>query len=294
MLTQKKKSLLFCLQFSISLVCGIEQIVEHDSPFRIYICERGWHALQYTFVRYIYIHEYICYLRSKSLNKQVSKFSSVLAKTGPGAFQFLFSFRLGMLGDALQLWLSSDCLVSAVSSSLWYVNMTKVFPQFPHEWQSFAPVVVADWEISLLPLALANSPASQSVPPINCLSITHHFERGFQPARATRLFDNVIMALASAVGAWAGLREYYWLFRREIYHCLQLHSHSIPWETLLTSFGREVQHGGLGCSCAFVLPRETGDTSGCWVGGGTGCRVEMLHQSKEHPACPCGSLILWF
>jgi len=53
--------------------------------------------------------------------------------------------------------------------------MTKGFPQFPREWQSFAPVVVADWEISLLPLALANSPASQSVPPINCLSITCQF-----------------------------------------------------------------------------------------------------------------------
>lgn len=33
----EKKILPFCLQFSISLVCGIEQIVEHDSPFHMYV-----------------------------------------------------------------------------------------------------------------------------------------------------------------------------------------------------------------------------------------------------------------
>lgn len=79
--------------------------------------------------------------------------------------------------------------------------MTQGFPQSPGEEQSFAPVVVADWEISVLPLALANSPASQSVPPINCLSITRQAYRGVRSVGATPLFDNVIMALASTVGA---------------------------------------------------------------------------------------------
>lgn len=52
--------MLFWLQFSTSLACGIEQIAEHVSLFHIkYIYERGWHAQQYMWCIYIYTYMYV-------------------------------------------------------------------------------------------------------------------------------------------------------------------------------------------------------------------------------------------
>lgn len=92
-LLTRNRNMLFCLQFSTSVACGIEQIVERDSLFHTH--ERGCHAQQYMFARYICIYIYICYFRSKSLNNQASKFFAVLVKTGPGAFSSLFLFQTG-------------------------------------------------------------------------------------------------------------------------------------------------------------------------------------------------------
>lgn len=73
---------------------------------------------------------------------------------------------------------------------------------------------------ALLPFAFASAnPVSPPKRSANQLSLF----KAVASAWATWIFDNVIMALASTVGGWAGQSRFYWLFSREIYQCLPFH-----------------------------------------------------------------------
>ena len=51
--------MLFCLQFSTSLACGIEQIAEHDSLFHIYMKEADMLGNMYLWDTNKYTHIYV-------------------------------------------------------------------------------------------------------------------------------------------------------------------------------------------------------------------------------------------